>query len=264
MRRPQAIVHESRSLIEIFDEAIEVIRQDLTEYAFIALLGAAPACIFILLAAVVGGPVALSLTAPVIVFMALATLAASAAAFNCVTANLQPDAQGAYLAALRRAVPLLLPWLPLMIGLWAASYAAAAFSSEINEWYVPDVAVVAALVVACGFYIFPRSLCASLQFVDQMSSGQSQAASAIIVRAAPKRVWATWGVCAAPALLIFGLGMIGGWDAVLGAIMVLFFIATLPFAGAVFSLLFVDAASSIDFAPQERQIRRTSTAQRRA
>lgn len=264
MRRPQAMVYESRPLIEIFDEAIVTIRQDVTEYAFIALLGAAPACIFILLAAVIGGPIAISLTAPFVVLMTLATLAASAAAFNCVTANLQPDAQGAYLAAMRRAVPLLLPWLPLMIGLWAAAYATAAFSPEINAWYVPDIAVVATLVVACGFYIFPRSLCASLQFVDQMSPGQSQAASAMIVRRTPKRIWATWGVCMAPALLIGALGMIGGWDPVLGAIMVLFFVAMMPFAAAVFSLLFVDAASSIDFTAEPRQVRRRSTAQRRA
>jgi hypothetical protein len=264
MRRPQAMVHESRPLIEIFDEAIETIRQDLTEYAFIALLGAAPACMFILLASVLGGPVAISLSVPVLVLAALATMAASAAAFNSVTANLQPDAQGAYLAALRRAVPLLLPWLPLAIGLWAASYAAAAFSPEINEWYVPDVAVVAVLVVASAFYIFPRSLCPSLQFVDQMTSGQSQSASMVIVRSAPSRVWATWAACAAPALLIFGLGMIGGWDGVLGAIMALFFIGTLPFAAAVFSLLFVDAASSIDFARDQQQMPRTSAAHRRA
>ena len=59
----------ARPLVEILEEALAILRQDASEYAFIGLVGAVAAGMAVLIPALIGGPIAmaLSLIAPLLV-----------------------------------------------------------------------------------------------------------------------------------------------------------------------------------------------------
>jgi hypothetical protein len=255
---------DARSLLEIVAEAIAILRQDASEYGFIALLGTVPACIAVLIPALVGGPVALSLIAPLVTLTALATLAAAGAALGDASNHLQPDASRAFAAAGRRAIRLLLPWLPLVIGLWAASYAAAAFAEYLGP--MPHSVIVLVLAAGAAWYAFPRSMCMPAVFEHDVTSRQSAAASTALVHASRRRVGLAWAIALAPAIATALLAVAGGFDAVSGALVAMFFVAAMPFAAAMMSLLFADAVDRLGVtpAPEPPPTQRRKMAQRRA
>ena len=245
--QPGAI--ELRPFADLFEEAIDTLRQELSEYSYIALVGAVLAGLIVLVLGVIDTSISLSLIGPLVVLSALLTLATCAAAFGCVNGHLQPDAGSAALAMLRKLPALVVPWLPLMIGLWAASFAMAAFAPEIDKAYIPDWAQVLALIGVSFWYAYPRSLSVVATFEDQLTSQQAQQLSAFIVRNLGSRVLLMWLIVAAPAALMLGLSLVVGLDIVTGALVTCFFVGAMPLAAALMSLLFYDAASQIELAP---------------
>lgn len=240
---------ELRPLTDLFEEAIDTLRQELSEYSFIALVGAVLAGLIVLVFGVIDTAISLSLIGPLVVVCAVLTLATCAAAFNCVSNNMQPDAGSAAIAVLRRLPALLLPWLPLIIGLWAASYALAAFAADIDRAHIPDWAQVLGLIAVSAWYVYPRSLAVVATFEDELTSQQAQQLSGFIVRNLGSRITFMWLIVAAPGALMLGLALVVGLDTVTGALVTCFFVGAMPMAAALMSLLFYDAASQIELAP---------------
>lgn len=238
-----------RPLADIFSEAIETLRQELSEYSFIALVGAVLAGLVVLLCGVIDTPVSLSLIPPLVALSALLTLATCAAAFGSANNQLQPDAGSAAIAMLQRLPVLLLPWLPLLVGLGVTTYALAAFSDYIDKARIPGTLQVLAIIAVALLYAYPRSLAAAATFEEQFSGAQAQSISAFVVRHSGRRIQAMWVVVLAPAALMLGLSLVVGLDPVTGALVTCFFVGAMPLAAAMSSLLFYDAASQIELAP---------------
>lgn len=249
MRNTHAVDVELRPLADIFEEAVGTLQQELSEYSFIALIGAVLGCMAVLVCGVIGTPVALAFIGPVIVLAMVLTLATCAAAFGCVNSHMQPDAGGAALAMLRRLPVLLIPWLPLIIGIGVASYALAAFADQVDRARIPDWTQVLALAALALLYAYPRSLTTVALFDEQYTPSQAQQLSAFIVRSSGRRVWAMWAIALAPATLMAGLSLITSLDSVTGALITCFLVGAMPLAAAMSSLLFYDAASQIELAP---------------
>jgi len=240
---------ELRPLADIFEEAIDTLRQELSEYSFIALVGAVLAGLVVLFAGVINSSVSLSLIGPLVALSALLTLATCAAAFGCVNSHMQPDAGSAALAMLRRLPVLLLPWLPLIIGLWAGSYALAAFAEYIDKAYIPDTAQILALIGIGLLYAFPRTLTVVASFDEEFTASQAQSLSAFVVRESGRRIWIMWAIVLAPAALMTALSLVVTLDTVTGALITCLFVGAMPLAAAMSTLLFYDAASQIELAP---------------
>jgi hypothetical protein len=236
-----------RPLLEILEEALAILRQDASEYAFIGLVGAVAAGMAVLVPGLVGGPIAMALIAPLLVIVAIGTLATSAAALGVGTNQLQPDAGRAFAAAGARSIAIQRPGLPLMAVLGAASYAAAAVSDDLGP--VPPEAIIPALALVSGVYALPRSLSSTALFEHDLSARESSRASATLVRRAPLTIGVAWGIVLAPSILIALLGALAGIDAATGAIIAVLFVGAMPAGAAMMSQLFIDGASRIETAP---------------
>ena len=99
MSRTRAARAFTRSMPDLIEETIAILRQDASEYAFIGLVGAFAACMAVLVPGIIGGPIAIALIAPVLVVITSITLATSAAALGVGANQLQPDAGRAFGAA---------------------------------------------------------------------------------------------------------------------------------------------------------------------
>lgn len=240
---------EFRSLTDIFDEAIDTLRQELSEYSFIALVGAVAGTLVVLFCGIANSAISLSLIAPLIALTAILTLATCSAAYGCVNNQMQPDAGAAAGAMLRRLPLLLFSWAPLLIGLFAASYALAAFAEYIDKVHIPDWAQILGLIGLAFLWSYPRSLVVTALFEDGITPSRASSLSAFIVRESGKRVLAVWGISLAPAALMTALSLVVGLDTVTGALVTCFFVGAMPLAAAMTSLLFYDAASQIELAP---------------
>lgn len=253
-----------RPLLEIIEEAIAILRQDASEYAFIGLVGAFAACMAVLVPGLIGGPIAIALIGPLLLFVAVLTLSTAAAALGVGSSQLQPDASRAFAAAGLRIIAILRPWLLLAIALGAASYAAGAFSSYLGP--VPPEAVMLALALVSGAYALPRSLCATALFEHDVSAREALSASAALVRRAGRTVLLAWCVVLSPAITVALLGGVAGIDAATGAVIAVLFVGAMPAGAALMSQLFIDAASYIETAPAPAPAKRgkQTAAHRRA
>lgn len=237
-----------RSLPEIIEESIAILRQDASEYAFIGLVGAFAACMAVLVPGLIGGPIAVALIGPLLVIIAALTLATSAAALGVGANQLQPDASRAFAAAGLRIVAILRPWLPLAVALGAASYAADAYSSYLGP--VPPEVIILGLALISGAYALPRSLCSTALFEHDLSAREALSASAALVRRATRTIAIAWGVVLAPAIVIALLGGLAGIDAATGAMIAVLFVGAMPVGAALMSQLFIDAASYVEAPPE--------------
>jgi hypothetical protein len=240
---------EFRSLTDIFEEAVDTLRTEMSEYSFIALVGAVMGTLVVLFCGIINTTVSLSLIGPLVALTGVLTLATCTAAYGCVSNHMQPDAGAAAGAMLRKLPQLLFCWAPLCIGLFAASYALAAFAEYIDKAYIPDWLQILGLVGLAFLWTYPRSLVVTALFEEGMTPSRATSLSAFIVRESGRRLLGAWAICLAPAALMMALALVVGLDSVTGALVACFFIGAMPLAAAMTSLLFYDAASQIELAP---------------
>jgi hypothetical protein len=254
----------ARPLPEIIEEAIAILRQDASEYAFIGLVGAFAACMAVLVPGIIGGPIAVSLIPPLLIVVAALTFATAAAALGVGASQLQPDASRAFATAGLRIVAILRPWLALALALGVASYLADAFSSYLGP--VPMEAVILALILVGLAYALPRSMCATALFEHDLPSREALSASSALVRQATRTIVSAWCVVLAPAIVVTLLGAIVGIDTVTGAVIAVLFVGALPAGAALMSQLFIEAASNFELVPvpPPAKAAHPTTAQRRA
>jgi hypothetical protein len=242
MARQQHAHVLSRTMIEVVEDALVMLREDVSEYAFIGLAGGACAGIVVLLLGLIGGPIAIAGIAPALVVIAAVALAASSAAIGAGVSRLQPDASRALAEAARRGLAILRPWLPLAVVLGAASYVAALIADHLD--LLPPGLTLLAFLALSGAYALPRSLFCTALFEYDLSLEEALATSAAVARAMKGPVVTAWCVALAPALIITALGAITGIDAISGAIAATLLVGSMPVGAALMSLLFHEAAST--------------------
>jgi len=232
-----------RPLIEIFDEAIDVVRQDAGEYGFVALVGAICACLAVLVPGLIGGPGGAAAVGPLLALVALLSFATGAALVSCAGDQLQPDAAGAFREALRRSPSLVRPWLLLIfaLGLAGAGY-------SLGREYlgpVPSSAVLLAPVAFAAWYAYPRSVAITACIEQELGGGRAERLSAAVAARAGARLLVVWCALVAPSGAVLAIGALGGLDAITGGFVAFVFVATLPFAAAVLSPFFAEYASHV-------------------
>jgi hypothetical protein len=233
----------SRPIRELFEECIEILRQDAAEYGYAALIGAVAAAMFVVIPTLIGGPIALSIVGPAVALITILTFSTAAAALGSAANQLQPDAVSAFLAVLRRGLAVLRPWLPLLVALGVGGYAA-----DFGARYMgpaPHGLLVLALAAVAGAYAFPRALYAAALFDMDASSKQALSASAAITRVEGKRLRFVWTVLLVPTAISSMLALFGGFDPVSGAVIAFVFVVTMPVGASLMSLVFVDAAHRV-------------------
>lgn len=232
----------TRSMADIIADAMAILREDTSEYAFIGLAGGACAGIAVVALGVIGGPIAAAFIAPLLLLIAVYTLATSAAAVGAGATQLQPDASRAFAEAMARGVAIARPWLPLLVVLGAASFGTAAVPAHLGN--APRDAIILALIAVSILYALPRSLYATALFEYELSLADALAASTAVVRMMTRAVATAWCIVLAPALLMLALSAISGIDVVTGAVVAVLFVGAMPAGAALMSLLFRDAATA--------------------
>jgi len=238
-----ATVAAKRPLIEIFDEAIDVVRQDAGEYGFVALVGAICACLAVLVPGLIGGPAGAAAVGPLLSLVALLSFGTGAALVSCAGDQLQPDAAGAFREALRRSPSLLRPWLLLMFALGVAGAGYSLGRAYLGP--VPSGIVLLAPVAFAVWYAYPRSVAVTACIEQDLGGVRAERLSLAIAARAGGRLLIVWCALLAPTAAVLAISALGGLDAISGGFVALVFVATLPFAAAVLSPLFAEYASTV-------------------
>jgi hypothetical protein len=244
MRTYGSDVRHQRTLAQIIEDSAAIIWQDAGEYGFIALLGAFPACIAVVLLAALGGPLFAALVVPAILYSMALTLAAGGAAFQRVTANLAPDATEAWGASLKRAGAVTRPWTaPALLGFVVVFGLQAASSLFDTPWTAVTLACVAALAA----YTLPRTFYVpALLLTEGGTPRECEAGSAQLVAVGPRKTLAAWAAVLAPAVLATLAAASSGFALAWSAIAVFVFIGSMPAAAVMCSLLFYDALANAE------------------
>lgn len=229
-------------LPEVIADALAILREDASEYAFIGLAGGASAGIAVLILGIIAGPIATACIAPVLLLIAVGALATSSAAVGTGVNRLQPDAARAFAEAGRRGGAILRPWLPLAGALGAASFVAAILAKHLGP--VPPGAIILTFVAIGAMYALPRSLSCTAMFEYDLSAHEAVTASAAVVRMMTRTVVTAWCTVLAPAIFVLALGAISGIDIVSGAVIAVLFVGAMPAGAALMSLLFRQAATA--------------------
>ena len=235
---------DARTLLETIADATGILRQDVSEYAFIGLVGGAAAGIAVLALGLIGGAIAVACIGPVLLLIAVGTLAAAAAAVADSANHLQPDAARAFAEAARSAVAIVRPWVRLLAALAVASYPAAAFSHDLGP--LPSRAIILAFAVIGAAYALPRSFYCAAVFEHRLSARDALRVSSTLVRASTRSVVAAWCIVLAPAILITALGAFAGIDAPTGAVIAVLLAVAMPAGAALMSQIFLEVASALE------------------
>jgi hypothetical protein len=236
MRTYENDVRPARSLASTFEEAYSILRQDASEYGFIALAGAAPACVAVIILSMAGGPLAGALIVPAVAFAAVLTFTATVEALRRVGASMEPDGARSLETALLRGAAAARPWLPLVLALALAVYALAAYGERLPA--LLHDALVLAVLAAAVLYALPRSFHAASLMLQRVSARDAEATSGALVRRAQGKVATAWAAVLLPAAAVATFGASQGFGTLTTAATVLAFIGTMPVAATVMSLLF--------------------------
>ena len=242
MARNQNARALSRTMLDVIADAMAILREDASEYAFIGLAGGASAGIAVLLLGIIAWPVAIACIGPALLLIAATTLATSSAAVGTGVNRLQPDAARAFAEAARRGGAVLRPWLPLAVVLGAASFVAATLATHMGP--VPPGAVVLTLAALSAIYALPRSLFSTAMFEYDLSIDEALTASSAVVRMMTRSAAMAWCIVLAPGILVLMLGAISGIDIVTGAVAAVLVVGAMPAGAALMSRLFREAATS--------------------
>jgi len=255
MATPRAETRPGRSLGAVVEDAITRLIQDASEYAFIGFVGATAALFVAAILRLTRNPIADATIAPAVFGIALLTMAAATIAFARAAQNLHPDAGGAMTLTATRAAALLQPWLFLSAAMFAGALGLGLATRWLGSWSA--VGFVLLLVVWPALYSLPRSYYVAVLLTQQMSDAQAQAVAGELFRRAPGRVLSAWGLVLAPACAVALIGMAAGFGAASAGVTAFVFVALMPVAAAMLTLLFFEAAELAR--AQEGAGRRTAT-----
>lgn len=232
----------ARTLASIFEDAIALLMQDASEYAFTGFLGGAAACFAAIILRFIDSDASNALVAPVAIVIAGLTLSTSTSAMCRAAENLQPDAGHAFVSVLARPIAYLRPWLGIAVALFAATYALESVSG-IPGW--ARSACVTVLAAGAAAAALPYSFHAVALVTQRGTAQEAATAGSALARRSRAPLAAAWSVAMAPALLATLLGLGTGFGRASSGIWALVFAASMPLAAAVMALMFVEAAERV-------------------
>jgi hypothetical protein len=236
----------ARTLARIFEDAIALLVQDASEYAFTGLLGGAAACFAAIILRFIDNDASNALVAPATIIIAALTLSTTTAAMCRAAENLQPDAGRAFASVLLRPMAYLRPWLGIALALFAAAYAIESFS-------LPDWLRTACIIAVTGGAIaaaLPSSFHAIALVTQRGTAQEAAAAGSALARRSMAPLAAAWCVVMTPALLATLLGLGTGFGRASSGVWALVFVASMPVAAAVMALMFIEAAERLQVSSQ--------------
>ena len=232
---------EPRTLTRVIEDAIGLLTQDASEYAFIGFIGAAGALFGGVVLRLVHNPIADAMIVPVVLLTALLTMAASSVAFVQASENLHPEAGLSIRTAIGRSSSFVRPWLMLFAMLFAASLAVALFAPVAGWWGATALALL--LLAWPALYTLPRGYYFAVLLTQQMPERDAENVSSTLFWRAPRRAIAAWAVALTPAIAVSLIGLATGFGAFATGIAAFVFVACMPLAATVNGLLFFDAAA---------------------
>jgi hypothetical protein len=241
-----------RTVPDIIVDALAVLHQDAAEYAFAGLIGAIAAAFVALVLPAAGGPyVGAALIAPAVFTVAAITYANTCAAVRRSNDNLEPDAVRAFFAVLTR-LPAIMPPLALPLAVTGGTTLAAVIAAR---WAPNSVVTLAAIIVfaLAGLSSFQRSLHVPALFARGVSFGDARLLGAAAMRKAGPLVGACFVIAMAPAGLITMGALAAQFSFVATAIAAFVFVASMPVAAAIASLIFDGIAPQVAPEVQRRQ-----------
>ncbi len=253
MRTYGGDARSTRTLASIFEDAVALLVQDASEYAFAGFLGGAAACFAAIIFRLIDSDASNSLIAPVAIIIAALTLSTSTAAMCRAAENLQPDAGRAFLSVLARAGAFLRPWLGIAIALFAATYAFEAFAGGMAAW--ARTASVAGLLVGATAVALPSSFQAVALVTQPGPSREAEATGSALAWRSGGPLAAAWTVVMAPAMLAALGGLATGFGAAAAGVWALVFVASMPVAAAMMTLLFAQAVERVRMSSQKQVVR---------
>lgn len=245
-----------RSLADIFADAVATLRQDGSEFGFVALLGGFTASFTTLILRLAGGALPLSIIGPFILLTTVVTMATSCAMVRRVDDNLQPDSARAFTAVIIRSPAIVLPLLPALILLGLAVFAATLLDGHIGGLGAGGVAFV--LGAFALHWTFKRSVYIAALFTRNTTVKEAWAASTAVLRSAPFTILITLVIALAPGV-IFTLGAaLAGFGTVSTAIAAFFLAFCAPLAGTMMFLLYQQASEGSTITPSAPRAPRPS------
>ena len=249
---------ETRTLTDLFTDAVVLIRQDAAEYGFTAVLGAIGGAVAVVMLGTAGGPIGRALMAPAAFLAALLTYATACAAIRRVEENLSPDTLSAFAAVCQRAAAVVTPALgPL--GIVFAGLLAAGF---IDRYVGQTVGTLAGLCVVGGAAIpvFRRALYVPALFTHSSNARDAADRAARAQDTASAALFVLHGAALVPALL-FGLIALGtGFTVMSSALASFVFVMTMPLSAAISTLILdrVAPAAAMRASAAKRHVASTS------
>jgi hypothetical protein len=236
----------SRTLADVFVDALMLVRQDAGEYGFTALLGAGAGAVLVVFLRAIGGPLAIALMAPAAFLAALMTYATACAAIRRVEENLEPDTFRAFASACQRAQVIVTPmFLPLGL-----TFVAVLAASILDRWLGEGVATMLALllILVAAIPAFQRALFIPALFARTNDAIEAAERASQAMRSAGPALAVLLGAALVPAGL-FGLIALGaGFGTVTAAIAAIAFILTMPLCAAISTLIYDTVAPKIEAA----------------
>lgn len=238
---------ERRSFGDMILAAVGVLRQDAGEFLFIGVLGGLLTTAAALILRFTGGYAGLALITPAIVTGALLTMAATCSAVRRVEDNLEPDAGAALAATLVRTPFIVMPLAPALLLSGLAAFVGVGLRPHIGSLFAITIAL--ALSAFAAAFLFRRSLYVPALFARRTSSRHAWARAAAVVEAYPLMVGLGWLLALAPTLVLGLLTMQSGFGPAGIAITAFVFASSMPFAGALMTLLFTQADGALPQSP---------------
>lgn len=230
---------ERRSFGDMVLAAVAVLRQDAGEFLFIGVIGGLLTTAAAMTLRFAGNDAGLALITPAITLGALLTMAATCSAVRRVEDNLEPDA-GAALAATLTRIPLIVwPLAPALLLSALAAFVGVGLRPHIGSLFATAIALVLSAFAAA--FLFRRSLYVPALFARGTSSRHAWARAAAVVAAYPLMVGLGWLLALAPTVVLGLLTMQSGFGPAGIAVTSFVFASSMPFAGALMTLLFAQA-----------------------
>jgi hypothetical protein len=237
-------VRYSRTLADMFAESAEIVRRDLGEFGFIALLGAVFATLLTLILGTMGGAVPVSLIVPFASHTAIVTMATCCAGLRRVDENLEPDSTRAFLATIFRLPFILVPFAPALIIGWAAAFVPMQFDGQLTDLGAGVLGILLAL--AAIWLSFRRSLYIPALYARGASVMGALSSSAAVTKSAPWTVVVAWAIPLAPALMVGLLAFSTGFAVAPTTLAVCLWVLSMPMAAAMSGMLYAQGVQGLE------------------
>jgi hypothetical protein len=253
MRQLGREARPSRTLAAIFEDAVTVLRQDLSEYGYIGLCGAFGAAILATILRYIDTPVSNALIAPIIGVCAAGTLATCAAALERTQDGLQPDSGQSFGEALVRA-PWLLPRIfrgvfPMVV----AVYMASAYGGELGT--LATLGIGLALVLTGIYAALPIATYVAALFSRDASPADASAQTLAIMHSSRSFVVAALLIALGPAEVATAIALLARFGTMTTALFAFGFVISMPLVAAMMSLIHAEIAPWIGATPAQAQQR---------